>query len=108
MLSIWTNDLTIQLVVHPFPNKPWFLPVCSRSLLKTLLEKEKLLIMRKFSFSHSVLNLFGELSAIFIKFEIVACKVFQFERVKNLSFGKRVHFMDSKLCDVMLGNNSSW
>ena len=25
----------------PFPNKPWFLRVCSTSLLKTLWEKEK-------------------------------------------------------------------
>ena len=29
---------------NPFPNKPWFLRVCRRSLLKTLWEKEKLLI----------------------------------------------------------------
>ena len=28
----------------PFPNKPWFLHVCSTSLLKTLWEKEKLLV----------------------------------------------------------------
>ena len=28
----------------PFPNKPWFLRVCSTNLLKTLWEKEKLLI----------------------------------------------------------------
>ena len=32
--------------------------------------------------------LFGELSAFFDKFEIVLCKVFQFGRVLNLSFGK--------------------
>ena len=30
----------------------------------------------------------GELYAIFIKFEIVVCKLVLFERVKNLSFGK--------------------
>ena len=29
-----------------------------------------------------------ELSAIFINFEIVICKLFQFGRVWNLSFGK--------------------
>ena len=27
---------------NPFPNKPWFLHVCSKSLLKTLWEKENL------------------------------------------------------------------
>ena len=62
---------------NPFPNKPWFLRVCSKDLLKTLWEKEKLLIMSNFSFTHSVFDLSGELSAIYIKFEIVACKLFQ-------------------------------
>ena len=57
---------------------PVFLRVCSASLMKTLLEKEKLLITTNFSFSHIVFYLFGELSYIFIKFEIVLCKVFQF------------------------------
>ena len=41
-------------VFNPFPNKPWFLRVCSTSLLKTLWEKEKLLVMSNFSFTHSV------------------------------------------------------
>ena len=44
---------------NPFPNKPWFLRVCNTSLLKTLWEKEKLLVMSNFSFSHSVFYLFG-------------------------------------------------
>ena len=38
-------------------------------------------IMSNFSFSHSVLYMFGELSAIFIKYKIVVCKLFQFRRV---------------------------
>ena len=33
---------------NPFPNNPWFLRVCSTSLLKTLWEKEKLLVTSKF------------------------------------------------------------
>ena len=40
--------------VNPFPNKPWFLRVCSKSLLKTLWEKEKLLVTGNFSYSHNV------------------------------------------------------
>ena len=40
--------------VNTFPNKPWFLRVCSTSLLKTQWEKEKLLVTSNFSFSHSV------------------------------------------------------
>ena len=66
---------------NPFPNKPWFLCVCSTSLLKTLREKEKLLITSNFSFSHSVFYLFQELSAIFVKSQIVICKLIQFGRV---------------------------
>ena len=62
-------------ILNPFPNKPLFLRVCSTSLLKTLWEKEKLLVLRNFSFSDSVFYLFGEFSAIFIKFEIVVCKL---------------------------------
>ena len=66
---------------NPFPNKPWFLHVCSTSLLKTLWEKDKLLLRSNFSFSHNVFYPFGELSSIFVKFEIVVCKLFQFGRV---------------------------
>ena len=46
-----------------------------------LWEKEKLLETSNFSFSHSDFYLFGKLSAIFVKFEIVVCKLFQFETV---------------------------
>ena len=38
------------LFINPFPNKPWILRVCSTSLLKTLQEKEKLLVTSNFSF----------------------------------------------------------
>ena len=50
--------------------------------------KGKLLVTSNFSFSHSVFYPPGELSGIFIKFEIVVCKLFQFGRDLNLSFGK--------------------
>ena len=59
---------------NPFPNKPWFLRVCNTSLLK--------------AFSHSVFSPFIEIVDIFIKFEIVVCKLFQFGSVWNLLFGK--------------------
>ena len=73
---------------NPFPNKPWFLHVCSTSLLKTLWEKEKLLVTSDFSFSHSVFYPVRKLSAILIKVKIVICKFFQFGRGYNLTFGK--------------------
>ena len=62
------------LSFNPFPNRPWFLCVCSKGLLKTVWEKEKLLVTNNFSFSHCVFNPSGELPAIFIKFKIVVCK----------------------------------
>ena len=77
-----------EKVVNPFPNKPWFLHFSRKSLLKTQWKKEKLLVTSNFSFSHSVLNPFGDLSAIFMKLKIVICKRFHFGRVQNLSFEK--------------------
>ena len=47
----------MQLLLNHFANKPWFLPVCCKSLLKTLWEKEKLLETSNFSFSHSVFHM---------------------------------------------------
>ena len=41
----------------------------------------KRIVRSNFSFSHYVFYQFGELSAIFIKYEIVVCKLFQIRRV---------------------------
>ena len=89
--------------------KTWFLCVCSTGLLKTLwekeklFEKEKLLKMSNFSFPSSVFYLFGELPTFFIKFEIVICKLFQFGRIHDQSFGKglnRVKPVPAKSTDM--------
>ena len=77
-----TNLYSLQYFIHvcsltSFPNKH----VCITYLLKTQWEKEKLLVTSNFSFSHSVFYLFGEFSAIFRRFKIVICKVFQFRKV---------------------------
>ena len=72
---------TSTIKFNPFPNNPWSLCVCHTNLLKTLQEKEKLLVTSNFSFSHSVFYHFGELCTIFIKSQIVVCKLFQFRRV---------------------------
>ena len=74
---------------QPFPKQALvFLHVCSTSLLKTLWEKEKLCVTSNFSFSQSVFHMPRELSAIFMKFKIVVCKLFQFGRVSKLSVGR--------------------
>ena len=78
VLCLFLHDF---VYLNLFPNKPWFLRVCSTNLLKRLWEKEKLLVMSNFSFSNSVFYPFGELSVIFIQFEMVVCNLFQFGRV---------------------------
>ena len=79
---LFGKEVTISQTNHGF------LLVCSIKILKTLWEKEKLLIKSNFSFSHSVFYPFGELLAIFIKLVSVICKLFWFGPVQNLSFGK--------------------
>ena len=76
-LDIQENWPITKNVEQWFPKKPWFLCVCSTSLLRTLWEKEKLLLTSNFSISHIVFYLFWELDAIFMKFEIVVRKVFE-------------------------------
>ena len=76
----WTiSTQASQSTINPFPNKPWFLRVCSTSLLKTLLKKEKLLVTSNFSFSHRIFYPFEERSSIFIKFgnsfSLEECKI---------------------------------
>ena len=63
---------------NPFPHIDTFWRPWETSLLKTLWEKEKMLVMSNFSFTHCVFYLFKKLSAIFIKFKIVVCSLFEF------------------------------
>ena len=74
MLSITSKFMSF---VNPFTNNPWF-----SCLLKTLWEKEKLLVISNFIFSHSVFYPSEELSAIFIKYEFVFYKLFQYGSLK--------------------------
>ena len=55
-INLILKALTLYHCLNPFPNKPWFLRVCSTGLLKTLREKEKLLVTSNFSFSLSVFS----------------------------------------------------
>ena len=53
------DPIHFENTIKPF-QKPWFLCVCSASLLKTLRDKDKLLVMSNSSFSHSVFYPFGK------------------------------------------------
>ena len=83
---IWLGDFSPISSLHPkknltawpfnhFLDNPFQLQIFWK-----LQEKEKLLVTRDFSSSHSVFYPSGELSAIFIQYEIVVCKLFQFGR----------------------------
>ena len=73
--SVWKR-------MNPFPYKLWFLRV-SKSFENTLGKRRNCSLRAISPFSHSVFNPFGQSSAIYIKFEIVVCKLFQLGRVYN-------------------------
>ena len=81
---------------NPFPNKSWFLCVSSTRLLKTLWENEKLPVTSNFSSSHSVFYSFGELSANFIQFEIVVCKLSIWKSLKFVVWERVNHYSSEK------------
>ena len=74
--------------LNPFSNKPWILRVCCTGLLKTLWEKEKLLVTSNFSFSHSVFYPFWEFSVIFVNLKLLSAKSFSLEESKICRLGK--------------------
>ena len=67
---------------------PCFFYLSAVSLLKTLLEKEKLPVTSNFFLSNSVFYPLWKLSATFIEFRISYAKSFGFEVSKILWFGK--------------------
>ena len=66
--------------MNPFTNKPRILRVCYTGLLKTLWDKEKLLVIPTV-FSHNVFYPFVELS---VKFEIIVCKLSVWKNLKSV------------------------
>ena len=75
-------------VLNLFPNKPWFLRVYSKSLLKTLWEKEKLLVTSNFSFSHSVFYQVVELLPFSYHLKLSSANSFSLAKSKICRMGK--------------------
>ena len=73
---------------NPFPNKPWFLRVCSTSLMKTLWEKEKLLVKSNFSFSLSVFSKFDNFLPFSSNLKLSSAKSFGLEEPEICRLGK--------------------
>ena len=65
-----------KILLNPFPNNSWVLCVCSTSLWKHCRKRRNCLQLAISPFP-TVFCPFRELSAIFIKFENVICKLFQ-------------------------------
>ena len=78
MLSIWTW-LKFYHLVNSFPNKPWFLHVYSASLLKTLLEKEKLLVSSNISFANIVFYPLKTLCHFHLNLKLLSTNSFSLE-----------------------------
>ena len=95
MLFYFNCETSSTFYFNPFPKKPWFLRVCSTSLLKKNSGKRRnLLITSNFSCSHNVFYPSDKLPAILINFQIVLCKFFQLGRVSKLSFRKELRILD--------------
>ena len=73
---------------NPFPNKPWYIPVCSKSLLKTLREKEKLALTSDFSFSKSFSTLLENFLLFSSNMKLSSAKSFTLEESKICHLGK--------------------
>ena len=80
--------LPVYLTFNPLPNKPLCLPYKSS---ENTVGKGEIDCNEQFLPSpQCFLPFSGDLSAVFIKFKIVICKLFQFGRTLNLMFGKRL------------------
>ena len=82
------NGLMLDDYPNPFPNKPWMLRVYSTSLLKTLWEKEKMLVTSIFSFPHSVFYSMKKKIIILATFNLSSVNAFNSVMFKILLFGK--------------------
>ena len=73
---------------NPSPNKSWFLRVSSMSLLKTLWEKEKLLVMSNFCFLTVFLIHLENFQPFSSTLKLSFANSFNLEEPNILSFGK--------------------
>ena len=101
-MQSFTPCYILFLYISPFSNKPLFLHVISRSLLKTLWKKEKLLITSDSSFSPRVFYPFGELPfTIFIKLKIVVCELFSVWKSLKFVIWERAKRLVLFLCNLL-------
>ena len=91
ILSFGTcKDLIVYLTakINSFSNKTLFLRVCCTSPLKTLQEKEKLLVMGNFSFYYSVFYLLNNFLPFSSTLKFSSANSFSLEESKICHLGK--------------------
>ena len=84
---LWSKGLGAPPPKKKKKKKLLFLHVYSTSLLKTLLEKENLLLLSNYSFSHNVFNPFREVYAIVITLKLMFANSFSLEESKICHLG---------------------
>ena len=90
VISWWPVHLSMLSFSYfnSFPNKPWFLCVCSTSLLKTLWEKEKLLVKSNLSSSTVFSTLLENFSPFASNLKLSSESSFSLEESKICRLGK--------------------
>ena len=83
-------------LINPFPNKPWFLRVCSTSPLKTLWEQEKLLVTSNFFFYQCFLP-FMENFQPFSNLKLSSAKSFNLDQSKIFLSGNGLNRIDQSV-----------
>ena len=78
----------LRCLFNSFPNKPWFLRVCSPSPLKTLWKKENLLVTSIFSFPPVFSTLFENFLPFSSNLKLSSANSLSLEESYKLSIGK--------------------
>ena len=87
------TDIDSMFLTLSQTKKPRFLLVCSIEFLENTVEKGEIARNEPFILFPQYFLHVEELSTVFIKWEIVICKHFQFGTVKNMSFRKKLNYL---------------
>ena len=109
MLITWYNRdqvLYSLTTFNPFQNNPLFLRPLGPGLLKTLWEKEKMLVTSIFSFFHNVFYHTKKEKSQFWYIWLILCRLFRFCLVPNFVVWERVEIVHSlilRFLQILIG-----
>ena len=88
-LLSYATTVILKFELNPFPNKPWFLRVCSIGLLKTLWEKEEIACNEQFLlFPQCFLSFWRTSHHFSSNLELLSANPFSLEGSKICHLGK--------------------